>query len=90
MIADCKRGIFVTRFWYNSQVDPTKAIFTGVTRDGTFLIENGETSKPIMNLRYTNNMLLALKNIPMIGKYLEQVDVTTVPAMKLEKLRFTE
>jgi len=89
MIADTKHGIFVTRFHYTNPVEPTKAILTGLTRDGTFLIENGEISKPVMNLRYTDSMLSALKDIQMIGKKLEQIDDTTAPAMKLKKLRFT-
>ncbi|MDH5449610.1 MAG: TldD/PmbA family protein [Candidatus Bathyarchaeota archaeon] len=89
MIADTKRGIFVTRFHYTNPLEPTKAILTGLTRDGTFLIENGEISKPVVNLRYTDSMLSALKDIPMIGEKLVQVDDTTAPAMKLKKLRFT-
>jgi len=89
MIADTKHGIFVTRFHYTNPLEPTKAILTGLTRDGTFLIEGGEISKPIMNLRYTDSMLSTLKDIPMIGKKLERIDWTTAPAIKLEKLRFT-
>ncbi len=92
MIEDTKHGVFVTRFHYTRPVDPTRAILTGLTRDGTFLIENGKLSKPIMNLRYTDSMLSALRNIPMIGKELERTSeaaVVTVPAMKLQKLRFT-
>jgi len=89
MIADTKHGIFVTRFHYTNPIEPTKAIFTGLTRDGTFLIEGGEIGKPVMNLRYTDSMLSALKDISMIGKKLVQVDNTTTPAMKLKKLRFT-
>jgi len=88
MIAETKRGIFVTTFHYVNPVEPTKVVLTGLTRDGTFLIENGEMSKPIVNMRFTDTMLSALKNIPMIGKKLEMVEVTTVPSMKLEKLRF--
>lgn len=89
MIQETRHGIFVTRFHYTNPVEPTKAIFTGLTRDGTFLIENGEITKPIMNLRYTDSMLSALKEIPMIGKKHEIVGEVTTPAMKLEKLRFT-
>jgi predicted Zn-dependent protease len=61
---------------------------TGLTRDETFPIEKGEISKPIVNLRFTDNMPSALRNIPMIGRELEMVEETTVPSMKLEKLRF--
>jgi predicted Zn-dependent protease len=89
MIKDTKYGVFVTRFHYTNPVDPTKAILTGLTRDGTFLIEKGELSKPVMNLRYTDSMLSALGNIDSLGKKLQMVDATTAPAMKLQKLRFT-
>lgn len=87
-IAETKRGIFVTTFHYVNPVEPTKVVLTGLTRDGTFLIENGEISKPIMNIRFTDSMLSALRNIPMIGRELEMVRETTVTSMKLEKLRF--
>jgi len=88
MIAETKRGIFVMTFHYVNPVEPTKMVLTGLTRDGTFLIENGEVSKPIVNMRFTDSMLSALKNIPMIGRELEMVRAMTVPSMKLEKLRF--
>jgi predicted Zn-dependent protease len=89
MTKDIKHGVFVTRFHYTNPVDPTKAILTGLTRDGTFLIENGEISQPVMNLRYTDSMLTALRNIDMIGKEPQRTGDTTTPAMKLKKLRFT-
>ncbi|UCE44005.1 MAG: TldD/PmbA family protein [Candidatus Bathyarchaeota archaeon] len=89
MIKETGRGIFVTRFHYVNPVDPTKAILTGLTRDGTFLIEKGEIVGPIVNMRFTDSMLSALKRVPMIGKELEQGETATVPAIKLEKLRFT-
>jgi predicted Zn-dependent protease len=87
-ISETKHGIFVTTFHYVNPVEPTKVILTGLTRDGTFLIENGEISKPIVNMRFTDSMLSAFKDIPMIGKELEMVEETTVPMMKLKKLRF--
>lgn len=87
-IADTKRGILVTTFHYVNPVEPTKVVLTGLTRDGTFLIENGEITKPIVNMRFTDSMLSALKNIPMIGKKLEMVGFRSVPSIKLEKLRF--
>jgi len=89
MISETKHGIFVTRFHYTNPVDPTKAVFTGLTRDGTFLIENGEITKPVMNLRYTDSMLSALKDIKMVGKKREIIEETTVPSLSLRKLRFT-
>jgi len=89
MIEETQHGIFVTRFHYTNPVEPTKAILTGLTRDGTFLIKKGEITKPVMNLRYTDSMLSALKEISMIGKEQEIVEEVTAPPMKLKKLRFT-
>lgn len=87
-IAETKHGIFVTTFHYVNPVEPTKLILTGLTRDGTFLIENGEMTKPIVNLRFTDSMLSAFKEIPMIGKELKTLETSTVPMVKLKKLRF--
>ncbi|MEM3875117.1 MAG: TldD/PmbA family protein [Candidatus Bathyarchaeia archaeon] len=87
-IAETKHGIFVTTFHYVNPVEPTKLVLTGLTRDGTFLIEKGEITKPIVNLRFTDSMLSALKEIPMIGKELVTLETSTVPMVKLKKLRF--
>jgi predicted Zn-dependent protease len=89
MISETKHGIFITRFHYTNPAEPTKAVLTGLTRDGTFLIEKGEVTKPVVNLRYTDSMLSALKDIKMVGKKREIVGETTVPALSLKKLRFT-
>ena len=87
-IEDTKHGIFVNTVHYVNPAEPAKLVLTGLTRDGTFLIEDGEVSKPIVNLRFTDSMLSALKDIPMIGKQLKTFDATTVPMVKLRKLRF--
>lgn len=89
MISETKHGIFVTRFHYTNPAEPTKAVLTGLTRDGTFLIEKGKVTKPVVNLRYTDSMLSALKDIKMVGKKRAMVQETTVPALSLRKLRFT-
>ncbi len=54
-----ERGIWVTRFHYMGVVHPLKAIITGMTRDGTFLIENGEVTRPVKNLRFNQAVLEA-------------------------------
>jgi predicted Zn-dependent protease len=87
-VAETKHGIFITTLHYVNPVEPTKVILTGLTRDGTFLIENGEMTKPIINMRFTDSMLSAFSDVPLIGKQLETVGVTTVPMVKLKKLRF--
>ncbi len=87
-IIETKEGIFVTTFHYVNPVEPTKVILTGLTRDGTFLIDKGEISRPIMNLRFTDSILSAFKSIPLISRKRETIQYTTVPSVKLEKLRF--
>ena len=62
LIASVARGILVTRFWYTRLVHPFHVMMTGLTRDGTFLIENGQLSLPVKNLRFTSSYIDALKN----------------------------
>ena len=68
MIKSVRRGIYVTRFHYTNVVEPMKAIITGMTRDGTFLIEEGEIKRPIKNLRFTESILKALSQVTAISK----------------------
>lgn len=89
MIEDTKRGILITTFHYNALVNKTRILISGLTRNGTFLVEDGAVTKPVMNLRYTDSMLSALKEIPLIGDRLEKTETIVVPALKLNKLRFT-
>ena len=67
MIRDVKRGVLVTRLWYVRMVDPRPLLFTGLTRDGTFLIEDGAVSRPIANFRFNESPLAVLNNILAIG-----------------------
>ena len=67
MLASIERGLWVTRFHYVNPVHPLKTILTGMTRDGTFLIEKGEITKPAKNLRFTQSVLEALSAVRMIG-----------------------
>jgi predicted Zn-dependent protease len=94
MLASTKRGIWVTRFHYtNPYIDPVRTILTGMTRDGTFLIENGEVSRPIVNLRFTQSILEAFSRAELIGSELVLVSRgrfgTCVPALKLHGFAFT-
>src|SRR6266487_2463582 len=61
------RGIYVTRFHYTNIVHPVKTLFTGMTRDGTFLIEHGELTSPVKNFRFTQSILDALRDVQAIG-----------------------
>ncbi len=67
MIANTERGILVTRFWYIRPVDPRTILFTGLTRDGTFLIENGKVTHAVKNFRYNESPIFMLNNIEAMG-----------------------
>ena len=68
MIASTKRGILVTRFWYIRPVDPRTILYTGLTRDGTFLVENGRVTRAVKNLRYNYSPIFLLNNIEAMGQ----------------------
>jgi predicted Zn-dependent protease len=68
MIRTVRKGIYVTRFHYTNVVEPMKAVITGMTRDGTFLIEDGEITRPIKNLRFTESILKALSRVNAISR----------------------
>ena len=94
LISSTERGIFVTRFHYVNPVHPVKAILTGMTRDGTFLIENGKISRPLKNLRFTQSILEAFAHAVLSN---DQTTVklgfgnlaACVPAAKIEGFQFT-
>lgn len=67
LVASVQRGILVTRFWYTRVVAPLNVTMTGLTRDGTFLIENGQVSLPVKNLRFTSSYIDALKHTRAVG-----------------------
>jgi PmbA protein len=95
MIASTEWGLYVTRFHYTRPAEPTKVVITGMTRDGTFLIKDGEIAYPVKNLRFTQSYLEALNEVAMIGNEprmlmgLGDIGRTSVPALKLNKFRFT-
>ena len=63
MIASTERGILVTRLWYIREVDPYEKIFTGMTRDGTFLIEDGRVAGGVRNFRFNQSLIEMLSNV---------------------------
>jgi len=89
MIASTKRGVLVTRFHYTNVAHQMSASFTGMTRDGTFLVENGKITKPVKNLRVTQSITEALTDTQMIGRELKLEDGVLAPALKLGKFRFS-
>ena len=93
MLASVDRGIWVTRFWYVNVLHPTQSLLTGMTRDGTFLIEKGEIVAPVKNLRFTQSVLEALSNPRMIGREASyarsHTDGGVVAPLLVERFRFT-
>ena len=95
MLAATDRGIWVTRFHYTNPVHPVKTILTGMTRDGTFLIENGKIKRPLKNLRFTQSILEAFANADMLGSELKMVKSdwgamgTCAPAARIHGFNFT-
>ena len=94
LIAGITRGIWVTRFWYVRTVHPKLSIITGMTRDGTFLIENGHVTRPVKDLRFTQSMLEALNGTLAAGKTTklqigEFIGASRVPALHLKAFTFT-
>jgi len=93
LIRSVKRGLLVTRFWYTRTVHPLSITVTGMTRDGAFLIENGEIVTPVSNLRFTQSYLEALNHVDLIGResQLKQTmySYNRVPALKIAQWEFT-
>jgi predicted Zn-dependent protease len=68
MIASTARGLLITRLWYIRPVDPRTILFTGLTRDGTFLVENGKITRAVKNLRWNESPIFLLNNIEAMGR----------------------
>jgi predicted Zn-dependent protease len=68
MIRGTERGILVTRLWYVRMVDPQTVLLTGLTRDGTFYIENGVLKYPIKNFRFNESPVIILNNVEELGR----------------------
>lgn len=94
MIASTERGVLVTRLWYIREVDPYEKIVTGMTRDGTFLVENGRLRGGLRNFRFNESLIEMLSNVEALSTPVracgeESVDMV-VPAMKVRDFNFTE
>jgi len=94
MIASTERGILVTRLWYIREVDPYEKVMTGMTRDGTFLVEKGRVTGGIKNMRFNQSVLELLSNVELLGPAVrgagEEATEMVVPAMKVRNFNFTE
>ena len=93
MVSSVERGVYITRFHYVNVEDPVKAVLTGMTRDGTFLIESGRLAKPLKNLRFTQSAVEALSQVVAVGKDREFVGemlgAALVPALAIEGFGIT-
>jgi PmbA protein len=94
MVASTERGILVTRLWYIREVDPYEKILTGMTRDGTFLVEDGKIVGGIRNFRFNQSLIEMLSNVEQMSTPVrtsgeESFDMV-VPAMKVREFNFTE
>ena len=94
LVKTTQKGILVTRTWYIRMVDPQTVLLTGLTRDGTFYIENGEIKYPVKNFRFNESPIIMLNNIEELGKPVrvagdESSMVMMIPPMKLRDFTFT-
>ncbi|MEK7521937.1 MAG: TldD/PmbA family protein [Patescibacteria group bacterium] len=96
LVVGVKRGLLVTRLWYVRFLNPRSMTITGMTRDGTFLIEKGKIVKPVKNLRFNQSIPEALNNVVAIGKDLEslssfetELGTNRMPALHIGKWEFT-
>lgn len=94
MVRATDRGLLITRFHYSNIVNPLESSITGMTRDGTFLIERGEVVGPVMNLRFTQSIIGALSATTMVGRETELASefffsASRVPALKIESFHFS-
>jgi predicted Zn-dependent protease len=94
MVSSTERGILVTRLWYIREVDPYEKILTGMTRDGTFLVEDGKQVCGVRNFRFNQSLIEMLSNVEQMSTPVrtsgeESFDMV-VPAMKVRDFNFTE
>jgi PmbA protein len=95
MIASTQKGLYINRFWYTRLVHPSDCVVTGMTRDGVFMIEDGELTQPVKNLRYTIPYTQVLANVAAVGKTSHLLSSefgglsVCVPALKIEAFNFT-
>ncbi len=91
MIAGTERGVLVTRLWYLRAVDPRTLVYTGLTRDGTFLIEDGKIARSIKNFRFNDSPLFMLNNLEGLGAAVRTAGggSAVMPTIKVRDFNFT-
>ncbi|RRQ50491.1 TldD/PmbA family protein [Maribacter algicola] len=88
LIKSTKKGILVTRLWYIRTVDPQTLLYTGLTRDGTFYIENGQIKYPVKNFRFNESPIIMLNNLETLGEQV-RINGNLIPYMKIRDFTFT-
>ncbi|MCW3466927.1 TldD/PmbA family protein [Chitinophaga nivalis] len=94
LIKSTERGILISRLWYIRMVDAQTLLLTGLTRDGTFYIENGQIKYPVKNLRFNESPVIMLNNVEALGKSERSVSIESyrsflIPPMKIRDFTFT-
>ena len=89
LIAGTQRGILVTRFWYIRFLDPRTVLVTGLTRDGTFLIENGKVTRSVKNFRFNESPLFMLNKLDELGRAERVSAGLVVPSLRVKDFTFT-
>ncbi len=89
LIAGCEHGVLVTHFFYIRSLEPRTVLFTGLTRDGAFLIEKGKVTRPVKNLRWNESPLLMLNRLEDIGRSEAVAAGRHMPALRIREFNFT-
>ncbi|MGQ9615207.1 MAG: metallopeptidase TldD-related protein [Spirochaetota bacterium] len=89
LISMCKKGLLVKRLWYIRYVDRKRLLLTGITRDGVFLIEDGEVKTPVKNLRFNESPVVFLQNITGMSRPCRISNMAKVPGMMSEGFTFS-
>jgi predicted Zn-dependent protease len=89
LIAGCERGVLVTHFFYIRFLDPRTVLLTGLTRDGTFLIEKGKVTRPLKNFRWNESPLFMLNKIEEIGRAERTSAGQVMPSLRVRDFNFS-
>src|SRR5687768_16991724 len=88
MIKDTKKGVLVTRLWYIRPVDPQTLLYTGLTRDGTFYVEDGKVKHAIKNFRFNESPVIFLNNLEALGRPV-RVNGNMIPPIVVRDFTFS-
>lgn len=88
LIKGVKRGILVSRLWYLGEADPQTLLYTGLTRDGTFYVEDGKIQYAVKNFRFNESVVIMLNNLEALGKP-ERIHGCLIPPMVVRDFTFS-